>query len=530
MTSRKKSFAFGAAAAGLLGMWLLACCAARAGEVVNAAGAAGAHAATKAEVQLRGPVHEAFASRIAADAKAGALVTARPPDPIREIPPRLRPAGDDVTWIPGYWAWDDVARNFLWVSGTWRSAPPDQRWIPGYWNPSAKGYRWVPGTWIGATLDSLTYLPDPPAVKQSGPAGRPPSADSCWVPGAWLWEHGAYQWRAGFWSEGRQGWVWIPAHYLSTPRGAVFVDGYWDYRLAGRGALFAPVRFRGDLAAAAAIRFTPNTVIDSSRLLFNLFARTDATTYLFGDYFDAAYAAKGVLPWFEFRPDARGYDPLLGYYLWDSRRTGTDLLAQLQGHHRNLLNSADLRPPATLSAMADLTARAAGNVDLQHALLGRPLEDLAAQPLAGMRLVPVADEQVSALLGVTGQLQRLAGQRAAIETGGAGGILRAPLDVAGRIPDTVRGATSLPAQVLPLPKIPGVLGGGVEGRASGSTNLGTGVLQALPGQSRGEQDGGILGPVESVVPGILGGHRGEEEDDGSGGGLPLFGGEEEDEE
>ena len=35
----------------------------------------------------------------------------------------------------------------------------------------------------------------------------------------------------------------MPAHYVWTPRGYVFVDGYYDYSVARRGVLFAPVYF-----------------------------------------------------------------------------------------------------------------------------------------------------------------------------------------------------------------------------------------------------------------------------------------------
>lgn len=33
------------------------------------------------------------------------------------LPPDQKPEGDDVAWIPGYWAWDDERNDFLWVSG-----------------------------------------------------------------------------------------------------------------------------------------------------------------------------------------------------------------------------------------------------------------------------------------------------------------------------------------------------------------------------------------------------------------------------
>ena len=56
---------------------------------------------------------------------------AEPPEPIEELPPEYRPDGDNVRWIPGYWAWDDERQDFLWISGLWREVdrPEDiERW------------------------------------------------------------------------------------------------------------------------------------------------------------------------------------------------------------------------------------------------------------------------------------------------------------------------------------------------------------------------------------------------------------------
>src|SRR5687768_3913616 len=76
------------------------------------------------EVQLRGPVHEAYAEPTDPQPQAQPVVPRQPPEPIEELPPDQRPEGDDVSWIPGYWAWDEETQDFLWVSGFWRDAPP----------------------------------------------------------------------------------------------------------------------------------------------------------------------------------------------------------------------------------------------------------------------------------------------------------------------------------------------------------------------------------------------------------------------
>src|SRR5262249_32726010 len=69
-----------------------------------------------AEVMARGPVHEAFAEPSAPRAEAPPVVPKAPPDPVEEAPPEEKPEGDNVVWIPGYWAWDEDGKDFLWVS------------------------------------------------------------------------------------------------------------------------------------------------------------------------------------------------------------------------------------------------------------------------------------------------------------------------------------------------------------------------------------------------------------------------------
>ena len=116
------------------------------------------------DVLTRGPVHEAFADTITFDPEPGIAVPKPPPDIIEEVPPDQRPEGTNVTWIPGYWAWDDERDDFLWVSGIWRNLPPGRQWVPGYWGEFADGYRWISGYWEDADASQVEYLPEPPAV------------------------------------------------------------------------------------------------------------------------------------------------------------------------------------------------------------------------------------------------------------------------------------------------------------------------------------------------------------------------------
>src|SRR4029077_1083903 len=81
------------------------------------------------EVLARGPIHEAFAS-LTINPQPTTAIAKPPPALLEELPPEEKPEGQ-VTWIGGYWAWDDDRNDFLWVSGTWRTPPAGKRWVAG---------------------------------------------------------------------------------------------------------------------------------------------------------------------------------------------------------------------------------------------------------------------------------------------------------------------------------------------------------------------------------------------------------------
>src|SRR5262245_16972582 len=89
---------------------------------------------TVVEVLTRGPVHEAFAEALVNQPQATPLLAKQPPPPVEELPSEQKPAGNSVQWIPGYWAWDDDRSDYIWVSGFWRTPPPDRQWVPGHWH------------------------------------------------------------------------------------------------------------------------------------------------------------------------------------------------------------------------------------------------------------------------------------------------------------------------------------------------------------------------------------------------------------
>ena len=61
-------------------------------------------------------------------------------------------------------------------------------------------------------------------------------------------------------------WVWVPHRYIWTPRGCIFVAGYWDYPLVRRGLPFCPVYFHRPVYRTAGYYFTPGVVINVGRV------------------------------------------------------------------------------------------------------------------------------------------------------------------------------------------------------------------------------------------------------------------------
>jgi hypothetical protein len=198
------------------------------------------------EEVTRGPVHEAFAEPITGEEERF-VVPRQPPEPIDEEPAEFRPEGDNVIWIPGYWAWDPDREDFLWVSGVWRQAPPNQRWTPGYWIEAEGGWAWVSGFWAPSEAEELRYYPPPPETLDVGPSSPSPGEDYFWVTGTWLYRDDDFRWQAGHWAQLQPDWVWVPSRWVWTPAGYVFLPGCWDYPWVRRGCLYTPVYFTANV-------------------------------------------------------------------------------------------------------------------------------------------------------------------------------------------------------------------------------------------------------------------------------------------
>ena len=271
------------------------------------------------EVMTRGPVHEAFAGTISYDPEPGIVVKIAPPELVEEIPPDHRPEGDNVTWIPGYWGWDEEQEIFLWISGIWRNLPPGREWVPGYWNEVVGAYQWISGFWEDATLTEVSYLPEPPRSLESGPSVAAISSEQIWIPGSWVWYETRYAWRSGYWTAPRENWVWTPSVYRWTPRGHIYVDGYWDYPVVSRGVLFAPVYFRQPIYTRPGYFYRPTTVININVFVNHLFLRPSYCHYYFGDYYAPIYRDRGLYASYHFHTVRRGYDPIYAQRRWENR-------------------------------------------------------------------------------------------------------------------------------------------------------------------------------------------------------------------
>jgi hypothetical protein len=378
-------------------------------------------------VQARGPIHEAFAQPADMPLKAGPIVPKQPPDPIAEEPPDQKPEGDNVQWIPGYWGWDDDSQNFMWVSGTWRAAPPDRKWVPGYWNKVDDGWQWVSGFWASSSLDNVAYVDEPPASLEDGPSTPAPDENSQYIPGSWVYRSPSFVWRPGYWTAARPGYIWSPAHYCYTPGGYVYVDGYWDYPLEDRGLCFAPVVFAQPYWTDPSWVYRPRYCISPLGLLASLFVRPGCG-YYFGDYYGPAYARLGFSPWLTYGP--RHWDPLFGYYRW-SHRGDPGWYAGLRATHLGRLNGTVPLPARTLARQNVLLARASSNVAIRNNINALTVVKPLGQ-INNVHLTRLSQTQVAGFRASARNIHSLSASRHGLERAGHSLVGRsAPLSFTG---------------------------------------------------------------------------------------------------
>ncbi len=332
------------------------------------------------EILTRGPVHEAFAEAVSFEPEPGILISQQPPEPIDELPPEQELEGDNVTWIPGYWAWDEDTSDFLWISGIWRNIPPDREWVPGYWNEVGSQYQWVAGYWSDTGTEEVTYLPEPPRTVEAGPNVAAASDDDVWIPGTWVWVDTRYRWRPGYWQPYRQHWTYVPDHYNWTPRGYIYVPGYWDYVVARRGVIFAPVRFHGHIYRRPDFYYTPATVISINLFVDHLFVRPRYSHYYFGDYYEPAYRDRGFFYNVSYARMRGGYDPIFAHRRWEHRHDREWERSRIADFDY-FRDNRDARPPRTFAALRDIGEGRRGfkSRDGKELVIAEPLAQFAKE-------------------------------------------------------------------------------------------------------------------------------------------------------
>lgn len=453
-------------------------------DVTAAAKAAAGATNANVEVVTRGPVHEAFAAPLHLNAVAAAKVDKAPPAAIEEIAPLVRPAGNSVNWIPGYWGWDPAVNDYLWVSGSWRNSPPNHRWTPGYWNQVGNSYQWTNGFWVPNNQARIQYYAAPPQSQERGPNGNAPSADQFWIPGTYVPTNGKYVWQAGYWAPRQKNYVWTPARSVATAAGYIYVPGYWDYRLDQRGTLFAPARINVAANGGAAIRYTPQNIIPVDALQYHLFAQANANSYLFGDYYDAKYAGLGITPWYSAQVAPGIPDPIFGYYNWLYGASGSNYLNTLTQWNAHFVKNAAVRPAINLVDQTALVGKL-GTKNLTQTVLAAPLTDIVSKTPAGFVNLTAADQ--TALTAATGGLRVLSAERLKLESGatgvlnaGAAADANANINLATtplQLPAVAAPAAAVTAPVAPVLSAPGEAVQGVEQVVP---DVGGGVVPDLP--------------------------------------------------
>ncbi len=249
-----------------------------------------------------------------------------PPALIEELPPDERPVGENVLWIPGYFAWDEDRLDFIWISGVYRDAP---RGILGSRvtgdQPLAgpNGFR-VFG--LQSHKKQQIKLKPKSSFTQSRRSrwskARPSAAEreSFWIPGNWRYVSNKYAWQAGYWSAAQHGLDLVPAPLHWNAAGYVLYPRVWDYSLAQRGLVFAPVYFDAAYYANPVV-YRPQVILRSNFLTVHLWSRTPLRALLLWRLLRQQLRDRG-LPSLVYtaRANRNYYDPLFTYYSWQGRR------------------------------------------------------------------------------------------------------------------------------------------------------------------------------------------------------------------
>jgi hypothetical protein len=367
------------------------------------------------ETLTRGPVHEAFAAPTAKDPEPTDIVAKKPPEPIDEIAPDMKPEG--AIWVPGYWEWDVATEDFIWISGLWRVPPPSMRWVPPYWTEVDGGWQRVPGFWMSAEVAELEYREPPPSSLDVGPSTPAPGENYFYVPGTWNYYDTGWRWRTGYWSPYRADWCWVPARWVWTPAGCIYSGGYWDRRPLHRGYLFAPVAFRSPIYLQPGWRYRPWCVLDTNRLFVHLWIGPRFNNYYFGNYYGFGRSRWGFTPWCDWHYGNRfGYDPLWSWANVHYRRQGIDYIGRVRGWHNHFERHEDARPARSWDDQRrQLAAGRDRDRDRDQNILAADFREFSRRDDTPIRLARVDERERERVQSVSEEIRSLHSERSRLE-------------------------------------------------------------------------------------------------------------------
>lgn len=228
-----------------------------------------------------------------------------------------------------------------------------------------------------------------------------------------MWNQNRYAWRPGYWMPAQQNWMWIPAHYHWSPRGYVFVDGYYDYSVARRGVLFAPVYFNQSVYSQRGFTYSPAMAISLAVFGNQLFLRPNYNHYYFGDYYGSNYSSGGFYPWFSFNSGRSGYDPFYAQQFWQNRQNRT-WATTVQSDFQNRVDHENARPPRTLAAQQALI-KSGDASSAKNLVVATSLDQLAKSKDSTLRMQPVTKEEQQTLAKQGQEVQQFGAARQKLE-------------------------------------------------------------------------------------------------------------------
>jgi len=221
------------------------------------------------EPYKEGNVHEAYVSASTGSGTVFRSVSKAPPKPINEQSPLKCTA--EAIWIPGYWAWNEELKDYIWISGVWRIPPPNHIWNPGLWKQIGNEWVWLRGFWSSEPLERIQYIQDHPMSPREEAIPIAPTNDYFWMSGYWEYDFSAKQfnWLTGKWVRLDPEWIYTPPSYLWRPEGYIFISAYWDQPLELRGCPYSPVRIDPDVRSS--IVYTPSLIVQPEAIIHYCF-------------------------------------------------------------------------------------------------------------------------------------------------------------------------------------------------------------------------------------------------------------------